>query len=105
MLQVILLEEGTQGLQERLIHIGEEAAQRGAVGQLLAAKERQEGTGKGQKTLEKRFERRLSTDGIALQARLQNRSPRSVQHVLARGAPVHTAHRGSHGAQGVGHIR
>ncbi len=69
MLEAILLKEHAQGLQAWLIDIGEEARERGAVRQLLPAKERHEGTGKGGQTLEKRREGRLSTDGIAKEHR------------------------------------
>ena len=65
MREAVLLKERTQGLEAGLIDIGEEARERGAVRQLLAAKERHEGTSKGGHPLEKRCQSAFETSGIA----------------------------------------
>jgi hypothetical protein len=68
-LEALVLKERSQRPHAGLLHIGEKTAQCRAVRQLLAAKERHEGIGKGRQAFEKGGEGRFGTDGIAKEHR------------------------------------
>src|SRR3954447_6377404 len=67
MLVEVVVELLTQGLQTGTVDVRQEAAERGAVGHLVAPKERHEGTGERGDAVEEFLERRFMAEGIAEQ--------------------------------------
>jgi predicted nucleic acid-binding protein len=84
--KAVLLEERSQGPQARLVNSGQEARERAAVRELLAAKERHEGAGKGRQPLIKGGQGPLATDGVAKEYR------QKIDHFVA----AHAASRQMH---------
>ena len=64
MLAVVLVKLLTQGLQAGRVDVGQEAAEGGAVGQLVAPKERHKRGGEGAQAVEEGFEGGLSAERI-----------------------------------------
>src|SRR3712207_2844547 len=63
----VVVELLAQGIKAGTVDVGKEAAEGGAVGQLVAPEERHEGVGEGAQALEEGLEGRLAAEGIAEQ--------------------------------------
>jgi hypothetical protein len=85
MLAEIMVKLLTQGLQAGHVDVGEQATEGGAVGQLVAPKERHERVGEGSQATEECFEGRLTAE------RITEEDSDKVDHVIVASATTSQA--------------
>jgi hypothetical protein len=80
--QQVLQEEGAQGFDRELIQAGQKAGERGAMGQVLTAKEGHQGGGKRLEAIIEGLQGAFSTERIA------DEHGHEIDHIIAPHAPA-----------------